>query len=175
MTSSAVSTTVANPIRQPSSWANVHVALLPAGYIPMAGAVILVRAEDFVLAFCDIVIAYRYGNYETCSSLHLSYPCPGSAGLRRPSTALSGETNAALPRRSDHYRERLALKTTEQRAKITGVTCGATLAVNDVSLANVPLSRWKSSADRPSTRDLSLENRGSRDTEELKTGKVYRN
>src|SRR6266404_5108529 len=101
------------------------------------GAVILPRAEDFVLAFCDMVVVYKYGDYETCSSLHLSDPCPCSAGFRRPSTALSGETNAALPRPSDHYRERLALNTTEQRAKITGVACGAALAVNDVSLANV--------------------------------------
>jgi hypothetical protein len=88
-----------------------------------------------------MVVAYKYGTYETCSNLHLSYPRACSAGFRRPSTALSGETHAALPRPSDHYRERLALKTTEQRAKITGVACGAALAVNDVSLANVPLSR----------------------------------
>ena len=59
-------------------------------------AVILLRAEDFMLAFSDMVVAYTCGNYETCSNLRLSYPCAGSAGFRRPSTALSGETNAAL-------------------------------------------------------------------------------
>jgi hypothetical protein len=71
----------------------------------VAGAVILLRAEDFVPAFCDMVVVYKYGSYETCSSLYLSYPRACSAGFRRPSTALSGETHAALPRPSDHYRE----------------------------------------------------------------------
>jgi hypothetical protein len=87
----------------------------------VAGALIPLRAEDFVLAFSGMVVAYSCGNYEACSSLHLSYPRACSAGFRRPSTALSGETNAALQRPSDHYRERLALNITEQRAKITGV------------------------------------------------------
>ena len=73
----------------------------------------LLKAEDFVLAFYDMSIVYKYGSYETCSSLHLSYPCPCSAGFRRPSTDLSGETNAARPRPSDHYREQLTLNTTE--------------------------------------------------------------
>jgi hypothetical protein len=80
----------------------------------------LLKAEDFVLAFYDMIIVYKYGSYETCSSLHLSYPCACSAGFRRPSTALSGETNAARPRPSDHYREQLTLNTTEERAKIAG-------------------------------------------------------
>ena len=73
----------------------------------------LLKAEDFVLASYDMIIVYKYGSYETCSSLHLSYLCACSAGFRRPSTALSGETNAARPRPSDHYREQLTLNTTE--------------------------------------------------------------
>jgi hypothetical protein len=85
----------------------------------------LLKAEDFVLAFYDMIIVHKYGSYETCSSLHLSYPCACSAGFRRPSTALSGETNAARPRPSDHYREQLTLNTTEERAEITGIACGA--------------------------------------------------
>src|SRR6267143_5407793 len=61
---------------------------------------------DFVLAFYGMVNVYKYGNYETCCGLQLSYRCAGSAGFRRPSTALSGETNAALPRRSDRHQGR---------------------------------------------------------------------
>ena len=67
------------------------------------------------------LLHHKYGNAETYNSYYIYYPCARSARFRRPSAALSGETNTALPRPSDHYRERLALKTTEQRAKITDV------------------------------------------------------
>ena len=84
------------------------------------------RQKILFLSFVTRLLQYKYGNYETCSSFHISYPCACSARFRRPSTALSGETNAALPRPSDHYRQRLPPNTTEQRAKITAVTRGVT-------------------------------------------------
>jgi hypothetical protein len=92
------------------------------GHGLVAGGLIPPGAEDFMLAFAGTISAYNCGNYETCTSLHLSYPRTCCAGFRRPSTALSGETNAALQRPRDHYRERLALNITEQRAKITALT-----------------------------------------------------
>ena len=80
-----------------------------------------------MLAFSGTFSAYKCGNYETCSILHLSYRRACCAGFRRRSTALSGETYPALQRPRDHYREQLALNITEQRAKITGVNLRATL------------------------------------------------
>jgi hypothetical protein len=102
----------------------------------------LLKAEDFVLAFYDMIIVHKYGSYETCSSLHLSYPCACSAGFRRPSTDLSGETNAARPRPSDHYREQLTLNTTEERAKMTGVACGARSEVTQDLRAGLKQVKW---------------------------------
>jgi len=73
-----------------------------------------------------------------CSFLIVALAAQASAVLRplypvKPTPPFRGEVIVT--------REGLALNTTEQPAKITGVACGTTLAVNDVSLANVPLSR----------------------------------
>jgi hypothetical protein len=99
------------------------------GDLLVASGLIPLKTKDFRLAFSGINSAYKRGNYETCSNLHLSDPRALRPGFRRPATALSGKTDAAFQRPGHYHWERFAPNAAEQqRSKVTGVDLRAASA-----------------------------------------------